>query len=138
MGHNCRERSGPGRAHGLIAGVDASGIRSNRLLYGDIAWNKRGVALRAQNLAGQATSSTMTPEQVAGFLGVDKIMISRERYQSAAATKSKVTPDIVLEFYAEDGQGIDDPSNSKRFWTACRGVAGCSRFISVRTKSSRM
>jgi hypothetical protein len=105
----------------LIAGVDASGIRSNRLLYGDIAWNKRGVALRAQNLAGQATSSTMTPEQVAGFLGVDKIMISRERYQSAAATKSKVTPDIVLEFYAEDGQGIDDPSNSKRFWTACRG-----------------
>jgi hypothetical protein len=105
----------------LIAAVDASGIRPNRLLYGDIAWNKRGIALRAQNLAGQATSSTMTPEQVAGFLGVDSIRISRERYQTGAATKGKVTPDIVLEFYAEDGQGIDDASNSKRFWSSCRG-----------------
>jgi hypothetical protein len=105
----------------LIAAVDASGIRPNRLLYGDIAWNKRGIALRAQNLAGQATSSTMTPEQVAGFLGVDRIRISRERYQTGAATKGKVTPDIVLEFYAEDGQGIDDASNSKRFWSSCRG-----------------
>ncbi|ODU23728.1 MAG: hypothetical protein ABS95_03235 [Verrucomicrobia bacterium SCN 57-15] len=105
----------------LIAAVDSSGVRPNRVLYGDIAWNKRAVALRAQTNAGGFSNAGMTPDQVAGFLGVSGVKISRERYQSAAAAKSKVVPDVVLEFYAEDGAFLDDPSNSKRFWTPCRG-----------------
>jgi hypothetical protein len=105
----------------MLSGVDASGIRANRILFGDVAWNKRGVSFRAQNSAGGYASAGLTPDQLAGFLGVSGIKISRERYQSAAATKSKVVPDLVIEFYAEDGVGIDDPSHVKRFWTACHG-----------------
>lgn len=105
----------------IIAGVDASGIRTNRLLYGDIAWNKRSVSLRAQNLLGQGGSSVLTQEGLAGFFGVDKIVVSRERYSTSSTAKGKVTPDIVLFFYGQDNAGKDDPSHTKRFWTPVDG-----------------
>jgi hypothetical protein len=105
----------------LIAAVDASGIRPNRLLYGEVAWNKRALAHRAQDTAGGYASAGLTPAQVAGFLGVDEIKLSRERYQSAAATKSKVVPDIVLFFYALNSPTIEDPSHCKRFWSPVEG-----------------
>lgn len=105
----------------LIAGVDASGIRANRLLIGDVAWNKRAIAHRAQTTAGGFASASLTPDALAGLLGVSGIRISRERYQSTAAAKAKVLPDIVLQFYAEDGIGKDDPSHTKRFWSPVMG-----------------
>jgi hypothetical protein len=105
----------------LIAAVDDSGVRPNRILYGDVAWNKRLISHRAQTSAGGYGSASLKLEELAGFLGVDKLMVSRERYQSAAAAKSKVTPDIVLLFFAEDGLSPDDPSNTKRFWTPVEG-----------------
>lgn len=105
----------------LIAAVDDSGVRPNRLLYGDVAWNKRLVAHRAQATAGGYASAGLTPVELAGFMGVDGVRISRERYQSTAALKGKVVPDIVLEFFAEDGLGPDDPSHAKRFWSAVEG-----------------
>ncbi len=105
----------------LIAAVDDSGVRPNRLLYGDVAWNKRLIAHRAQASSGGYASAGLTPRELSGFLGVDGVRISRERYQSTASGKSKVCPDIVLEFFAEDGLGPDDPSHGKRFWSAVEG-----------------
>lgn len=106
----------------LITATDASGIRPNRALYGEVSWNKRMIAHRAQTNAGGFGSSGLTPEEVAGLLGFSGgVRISRERYQSAAATKSKVLPDIVLMFYAENGVGPEDPTNTKRFWTPAEG-----------------
>lgn len=101
----------------LIAAVDDSGVRPNRILYGDVAWNKRLISHRAQTSAGGYGSAALTLAELAGFLGVEKIQVSRERYQSTATAKTKVVPDIVLEFYAEDGVTPDDPTNTKRFWT---------------------
>lgn len=105
----------------LLTAVDASGVRPNRLVYGDIAWNKRAICHRAQNTAGGYASAGLTPETLAYFLGVEALKISRHRYQSSAAAKTKIVPDVVLGFYAENEPGIDDPSNSKRFWSQCRG-----------------
>ena len=105
----------------LIAATDDSGIRPNRLLFGEVAWNKRGLSHRAQNTAGGFASAMMNPDQLAGILGVDKIRISRERYQSSATAKTKVVADVVVGFYAEDGVGIDDPSCMKRFVSAVEG-----------------
>jgi hypothetical protein len=105
----------------LIAAVDDSGIRPNRILFGDVAWNKRLIAHRAQATAGGYASAGLTIAELAGFLGVERVAISRERYQSAAGAKSKVVPDIVLSFYAEDGVSIEDPTNTKRFWTPVEG-----------------
>ena len=105
----------------IIAAIDNSGVRPNRIVFGDLAWNKRLVSHRAQASAGGFASSTLTPEQLASFLGVDGVRVSRERYQSAAATKSKVVPDVVLLFYGQDGVTTDDPTHAKRFWSAVEG-----------------
>lgn len=105
----------------LIAASDESGIRPNRVLYGDVAWNKRALSHRAQNSAGGFASASLTPEQLAGVLGVDGVKVSRERYTTAPTTKGKVVPDIVLEFYAQDGATADDPSHFKRFWSPVEG-----------------
>ena len=100
----------------LITGTDASGIRANRLLYSDTSWNKRSVAYRLQtNRAGTLQLATMTPEMVAGVIGVDALRVDRARYQVTATTKNQIVPSQVIEFYAEDGLSQDDPSHIKRF-----------------------
>ena len=101
----------------LETGGDARGINTNIVVYGASAWTKRLLSLRAQNLAGQANSSTLTPAQVADFLAVDKVMLSKERYQSSASAKSKILGSYVLMYYAQQNLGKDDPSNVKQFWT---------------------
>ena len=102
----------------LINAVDSSGVRPNRVLFGDVAWNKRLIAHRAQATAGGYASSALTPSELAGFLGVDGVHVSRDRWQSSSSAKSKIVGDIVLEFFATDTPGIDDPSHAKRFWSA--------------------
>src|SRR6185503_14221699 len=81
----------------LIAAVDDSGVRPNRILFGDVAWNKRLIAHRAQTTAGGYGSAGYNLNELAAFLGVERVYVSRERYQSTVTAKSKVTPDIVLE-----------------------------------------
>src|SRR4051794_28088423 len=62
----------------LIAGVDDSGVRPNRIVFGDVAWNKRLLAHRAQATAGGYASAGLTTDEVAGFLGVEGVMVARE------------------------------------------------------------
>lgn len=99
----------------LIAASDLSGIRPNRIGYGDTSWDKRGISHRAQNNAGGYASAALTPEQLASQLGVDRILVSRERYSSSATARTQVVSNLVLEFYAEDAMDTEDPSNIKRF-----------------------
>lgn len=105
----------------LIAGADASGLRANRVLYGDTAWDKRGLSHRAQNTAGGFASAMLNPDQVAALLQVDRVMISKERYSSSSSAKTQVVNNLVLEFFGEDSLMKDDPSHTKRFWTPCIG-----------------
>jgi len=105
----------------LLAAVNAAGIRPNRILYGDTAWSKRLLSLRAQNLKGQGNSSTMTRAELAGFLGVDEVRISRERYASSKTAKAEIVNNLVLSFFAEAGQSPDESSNIKRFVSTCEG-----------------
>lgn len=101
----------------LIAGADSSGLRPNRVLFGATAWDKRMISHRAQNTAGGFASSALTEDSVAGILGVEKTMVSRERYQSAAATKTQVVNNLVIEFIATANPTEFDPMNLCRFWT---------------------
>lgn len=105
----------------LLTATDDSGVRPNRLLFGDAAWNKRLLAHRAQASAGGYASAGLAPDELAGFLGLDGVRISRERFQSTATAKSKITPDVVILFHALDGATIEDPSHLKRFWSAVEG-----------------
>lgn len=105
----------------LIAGATARGLRSNRLGYGDTAWSKRALACRAQNSAGGFASASLTPQQLAGLLGVDQILVSTERYQSTASAKAEILNNLVLMFYALSGAMAEDATNIKRFISPVEG-----------------
>jgi hypothetical protein len=101
--------------------TDSSGVRPNRVLYGEGAWTKRLLSHRAQSTAGGYGSAGFNLNELAAWFGVDAVKTSRERYQNSSTTKTKVLSDIVLLFFAEDGLTMDDPSNTKRFWTPVDG-----------------
>ena len=100
----------------LITATTASGIRPNRILYGDTAWNKRGICYEAQtNMTGYASIGLMGPEQLKARLMVDDVRVSKERYQSAASSKSEIVSNLIFALYAQDGVDTEDPTNVKRF-----------------------
>ena len=101
----------------LLTGGDARGFGADLAVYGETAWQKRSLAFRAQNNAGGFASASLTPESLAGLLGVRKVYVSRARYQSTATAKSKIVGAYVLMYAAAQGVGKDDPSNVKRFVT---------------------
>jgi hypothetical protein len=110
----------------LLTATTATGIRPNRILYGDTAWNKRGLSYEGQS--GTSTAFGMianySPEQLAARLMVDQVMVSRERYQTSASAKSEIVSNLIFGFYAEDGVDTEDPSNIKRFVSAFSGEQG--------------
>ena len=82
---------------------------------GQTAAAKRLLSLRAQNLQGQANSSTLTNDQLAMMLGIDQIMISKAHYATSSTARSEVVSNLVLEFFANQGMDTEDASNLKRF-----------------------
>lgn len=105
----------------LITAGDTSGIAPNRVGYGLTAWQKRVLSHRAQNNAGGYGSAAMTPEQLAAFLGVDQVFVSKERYSTSAVAKAQIVANLVLMFNAQSGGDLDDPSNVKRFVSPVEG-----------------
>lgn len=99
----------------LLDASDDDGIRANRVLYGDTAWDTRVASHEAQDNAGGYAAAGRTPEQVGAFLNVD-VMVSKERYSTSAAATSlnEVVSNKVLMFKAFDDSDLEDPSNIKR------------------------
>lgn len=104
----------------LIAGGDDSGWMPNRVGYGHSAWAKRVRSHRAQDTAGGIASAGLTPEQVAGFLNVDEVHVTKSRYLNAGA-KTQILANDVLAFTALDDMAVEDPSNIKDFVTMIDG-----------------
>jgi hypothetical protein len=105
----------------LITAGDSSGVAPNRVGYGLTAWSKRGLSHRAQNTAGGFASASLTPQSLAGILGVESCYVSRERYQSGAAAKTQIVANLVLMFNAMSNADLEDSSNIKRFVSPVEG-----------------
>jgi hypothetical protein len=99
----------------LIAAADASGIKPNRVGFGDTAWAKRMLAHRAQASAGGFGSAALTADQIAGLYGVDSVLNSKSRYTTSATAKTQTLGNLVLMFNATSGMDTEDASNIKRF-----------------------
>lgn len=113
----------------ILAAAALSGVRPNRVGYGDTAWDKRALSHRAQTTAGGFASSTVTPDQLAPLLMVDKVAVSKERHSTTATARTEIVSNLVLEFYATDGMDTEDASNTKRFVSNAEG-AGAFRVFS--------
>lgn len=118
---------GPGNAGAdpdaqVLGMVDASGdsrgIDANIALYGGGAWVKRRRSYSGRDTAGAISGLRASASDLAGFLGVDQVAISKFRYQSSAGAKDKVVGDLVWVYYVKRGAMADDASNIKRFVTA--------------------
>jgi hypothetical protein len=120
----------------LVTATTASGIRPNRVLYGDSAWNLRRKSFRAQNNAGADASARLKPSDLAADLMVDQVMVSTERYQSAAATKTEIAGLKQISFYADSMANTQDPSNIKRFITLHDANQGGGRWMVYRQQMS--
>lgn len=101
----------------LILANNTSGIRPNRVGYGDTAFDIRRASHEAQDNAGGYAAAARTPEQLAAYLNVDKVHVSRERFAATktATSVSEILSNKVLMFHATDEASLDDPSNIKRF-----------------------
>jgi len=101
----------------LVAQTTITGVRNNRVLYGDSAFLYRNQAYGAQNNpAGYMGYNPAGAEAaLAAALQVDRVKVSRERYQSSANAKSEILGANVYTFFAQDNVDTEDPSNIKRF-----------------------
>jgi hypothetical protein len=114
--------------------ADGAGIYPNRALFSKVSWNARRRALRNVNVPGGYQNSNMTEQELADFLGLDGIYVSKERYTTGPRLAPTKTPVVgtglvgavantnpVLMYLAEAGQTPEDPSNIKRFVSATVG-----------------
>ena len=114
-------------ANELVTATTASGLGFNRTLYGHTAWAKRWTSFRAQNNAGGYASAGLTPEQLAALLNLDRVIVSKERYQSGAAAKTEIVSNKVIMYFAQDGVDQEDATNIKCFVGRPDGEGGAAR-----------
>ncbi len=100
---------------------DARGIDADVVLFGGGARTKRIAALRRSDSSGAFATGAMTPEQLAGLYGVDRVVSSKFRFQQTKSAKAKVIADKVYIYSAGRSMMVDDPSNVKRFVTLTTG-----------------
>jgi hypothetical protein len=100
----------------LLSAADSMGIRPNRVLYGDTAWNKRRLSYAAQTGGtGFGLLFNYQVSDMAAGLMVDEVRVDRARYQNAATTKTGIVSNLVFAWFAEAGVDTEDPSHLKRF-----------------------
>lgn len=112
--------------------LNISGVGFNRVVFGHSAWITRKSAYRLQNNAGGYASAALTPDDLAGEYMVDRVIVSKERYQSTDSTKAEVVGSVVHMFNAMDGADTEDPSNVKCFVARYgQGEQGAGNFVRV-------
>ena len=99
----------------LITSANLSGLKPNKIVYGDTAWlyRRNGYSLDANQ--GRWIAAAYTPEQVAASLMVEGVYVSKSRYQSSASAKSETLGALAYLFYQTDSPSVEDPSHIKRF-----------------------
>lgn len=105
----------------LTTAADLVGFRPQRIIYGETAWNRRWLSLRAQNNAGGYASAGLTEGGLASLLNVGMVHQSSDRYSSSPTARSQIIANKVYMIYGAAGANTDDPSTAKRFWAPCDG-----------------
>lgn len=122
-----------------IVAAGLSGIKFNRVGYGDTAWSKRLLSLRGQNNPGGVASSGMSITELAGFLAVEEVLNSNARYTSSASARTEMVGNLVLMFNAQGNVDTEDASNIKRFFSMGDPEEGGGRYqvYSARVSAKR-
>ena len=104
----------------LAAAAGSTGLRPNRVIFGEGAWDLRANAYYAQQGAGAFHAAGLAPDDLARKLFVDGVRVVSARY-SSGSSKTAILGSHVYAYYAQDGAMKDEPSNVKRFVTPAGG-----------------
>lgn len=105
----------------LADAADEAGVRPNRVLFGESAWDIRSNVYDIQSTAAAQRASTLSMEEFARKLFVDNVRVFGARYQDSATTKQRIVGNGVYLFNAHNDLIKDEPANIKRFVTPIDG-----------------
>jgi hypothetical protein len=105
----------------IMEASEQSGVRPNRILFGESAWDLRMHAYETLNSAGATRAVHLSSEELAQKLLVDEIKVIRSYYQINPTTKASIASNEIYAFYAQPAISKEDPSNLKRFITPING-----------------
>jgi hypothetical protein len=120
----------------LEAAVNVTGVRPNRIIIGEGAWDIRSNAYDHQNNAGADRSASLNLEELARKLFVDEIRIIGARYQFTATEKAPFLGNSIYAFYTNDAVMKDEPANIKRFVTPVDGGSNFRVYVEEHSKFS--
>ncbi|MDR2807190.1 MAG: hypothetical protein LBB11_03475 [Puniceicoccales bacterium] len=120
----------------LEAAMDISGVRPNRLIFGEGAWDVRANAYDFQNNAGANRSASLNFEELARKLFIDEVRVISSRYQSSPTTKAPFLGNTIYAFYTVDEVMKDEPANIKRFVTPVEGNSPFRVYVEEHSKFS--
>lgn len=119
---------------GLIAASEAAGLRPNRLIFSQGAWDARAEAYeKLTTLPGAYAASTLSEQALADRLSVDGLRIVRSRYEGADKLEDTVGK-AVYGYYADNYILKDEPSHLKRFVTPMDGGDGFRVYVETHAK----
>ncbi len=105
----------------LNTATNNSGIRPNRIVFGESAWESRLNSYAAQDTHLSNRSLGFTLQDLAQHVMVEDIQILKARYQSGLNTKNTIAGNAIYAFFAQNTATKDEPSNFKRFITPLGG-----------------
>lgn len=120
----------------LEASTGITGVRPNRMIFGEGAWDTRANAYDHQNNAGANRSASLNLEELAHKLFIDEARVMRARYQSKANEKTAFLGQSIYAFYTNSEIMKDEPANIKRFVTPVDGSSPFRVYIEEHSKFS--
>lgn len=119
----------------LEAATNITGIRPNRVIFGEGAWDIRSDAYDFQNNAGANRAAGLSPDELARKLFVDEVRVMGARYQDISSKTAILGNEIYL-FYAKNDIMKDEPANIKRFVTPIDGGGTFRVYVDEHSKFS--
>jgi hypothetical protein len=119
----------------LEAASNATGVRPNRIIFGEGAWDIRSDAYDRQNNAGANRAAGLSLDELARKLFVDEVRVMGARYQNASS-KTAILGSEVYAFFTKNDIMKDEPANIKRFVTPVDGGSAFRVYVDERSKFS--
>ncbi len=119
----------------LEAATNATGVRPNRIIFGEGAWDIRCDAYDFQNNAGANRAAGLSLEELARKLFVDEVRVMGARYQDTSS-KTAILGNEIYVFFTKNEIMKDEPANIKRFVTPIDGGSTFRVYVDEHSKFS--
>ncbi|MDR1255770.1 MAG: hypothetical protein LBJ94_02505 [Puniceicoccales bacterium] len=119
----------------LEAASNLTGVRPNRIILGEGAWDIRSDAYDCQNNAGANRAAGLSLGELARKLFVDEVRIMGARYQDVSS-KTAILGNEIYAFFTKNEIMKDEPANIKRFVTPVDGGSTFRVYVDERSKFS--